>query len=69
MLPQGPLETVVQRDDALLTTEEVQNNRPAVVAAIKQELETWVKFGCISRKKRKLARNLIDVKWVLRVEV
>eukprot|EP00969_Alexandrium_andersonii_P282978 12509209-Alexandrium_andersonii.AAC.1 len=36
------------------------------MAAIKVELETWVKYGCISRKKRSMARNIIDVKWVLK---
>ena len=34
--------------------------------AIKQELKTWVKYGCISRKMRNLARNIIDVKWVIK---
>ena len=62
----GTSPTVVQRDDALLIAEEVQNNRPALMAAIKQGLETWVKCGCISRKKRKLARSITDVKWVLK---
>ncbi|MFM7984854.1 MAG: hypothetical protein ACKPKO_36595, partial [Candidatus Fonsibacter sp.] len=43
-------QAVVKRDDALLTQEEVQKHWPAVLVAIKQELETWVKYGCISRK-------------------
>ena len=60
----GPTQTVVQRDDALLTPDEVQKHWPEVAVAIKQELETWVTYGCISRMKRKLARNIINVKWV-----
>ena len=56
--------TVVQRDGALLTTDEVQKHGPEVMVAIKQELETWVKHGCISRRTRTLARNIIDAKWV-----
>ena len=32
------------------------------MVAIKQERETWVKHGCISRKNREAARNTIDVK-------
>ncbi|MFM7989941.1 MAG: hypothetical protein ACKPKO_62570, partial [Candidatus Fonsibacter sp.] len=59
----------VKRDDALLTQEEVQKHWSAVLVAIKQELETWVKYGCISRKSRKLARNIIDVKWVIKWKV
>jgi len=59
----GSSQKVVQRDDALLTPEEVQKNWKEVMVAIKQELETWVKYGCVSRKKRRDARNIIDVKW------
>ena len=62
----GTAQTVVQRDDALPTPEEVQNNWQSVMAAIKQELENWVQSGCICRKKRKLARNIIDVRYVLK---
>ena len=36
------------------------------MVAIKQEPETWVKYGCVSRKKRRDARNIIDVKWVVK---
>ena len=53
----------MQRDDALLMPEEVQKNWKEVMVAIKQELETWVKYGCVSRKKLRDARNIIDVKW------
>ena len=62
----GTAKTAVQRDDALLTPGEVQKHWPEVTVAIKQELETWVKYGCISRKLRNLARNIIDVKWVIK---
>ena len=55
-------QAVVKRDDALLTQDEVQKHWSEVMVAIKQELETWVKYGCISRKPRKMARNIIDVK-------
>eukprot|EP00969_Alexandrium_andersonii_P107688 4750759-Alexandrium_andersonii.AAC.1 len=34
------------------------------MSALKIELETWAKYGCISRKKLSQARNAIDVKWV-----
>jgi len=33
---------------------------------MKKELETWVKLGCISRKARSNARNIIDCRWVLK---
>ena len=55
---------VVERDDAILTKEEEQKHWPEVAAAIQKELETWVKYKCVSRKSRKEARNIIDVRWV-----
>ncbi|MFM7985086.1 MAG: hypothetical protein ACKPKO_37790, partial [Candidatus Fonsibacter sp.] len=35
------------------------------MVAIKQELETCAKYGCISRKPRKLGCNIIAVRWVI----
>ena len=40
----GTTQTVIQRDDALLTQYEVNKHWPEVMSAIKQELETWVKY-------------------------
>ena len=57
---------VVERDDANLTKDEEQKHWPEVAAAIQKELETWVKYKCVSRKKRADARNIIDVRWVLK---
>ena len=57
---------VVERDDALLTPDEVNKHWVLVMAAIKVELETWMKYRCSIRKKRRDARNIIDVKWVLK---
>ena len=59
----GTAKTAVQRDDALLTPGEVQRHWPEETVSIKQELETWVQYGCISRKMRTLARNIIDAIW------
>ena len=56
----------MQRDDARLTTDAVQQHWPKGMVAIKKELATWVKCGRISRKKYKLARNSIDVKWSIK---
>jgi hypothetical protein len=33
---------------------------------MQNELQTWVDLKCIARKKRKDARNIIDVKWVVK---
>ena len=60
----GRAQTVVEREDALLTPEETKQHWPAVLTAMYEELQTWVKYGCISRKPRNQARNIIDVKWV-----
>ena len=60
----GRAQTVVEREDALRTPEETNEHWPAVLTAMYEELQTWVKYGCISRKPRNQARNIIDVKWV-----
>ena len=57
---------VVQRADHDLSSEETKQHWPEVIAAMKKELETWIKMGCISRKSRKEARNIIDCRWVLK---
>ena len=31
-----------------------------------KELKTWTSLGCVSRKPRKLSRNIIDTRWVLK---
>jgi len=57
---------VVDRADHILTPQETKDHWPEVIAAMKKELETWVKLKCISRKPRDTARNVIDVRWVLK---
>ena len=62
----GDKKVVVDRDDALLTKEEVQQHWAEVCSAIQKELETWVKHRCISRKRKAGAKNIIDVRWVFK---
>lgn len=62
----GKKEVVVERDDAILTHEEMRTHANEVKAAMLKELQTWAKLKCISRKARKFARNIIDCKWVVK---
>ena len=39
---------------------------PEVKKAILKELQTWAKLKCFSRKSRSTARNIIDVRWVIK---
>ena len=57
---------VIERDTDLLTNEELVKCRPEIESAILKELETWTKFKCFSRKARRLAKNVIDTRWVLK---
>ena len=52
----------VERDDDLLTAEEVKQHHDAVRAAVLKELLTWAKMQCMSRRERSIARNIIDCK-------
>ena len=65
----GSRRVVTQRDDDLLTPTEVKEQWPAVEAAMLKELLTWAKLKCFSRKARRLARNIIDARWVLKWKV
>jgi len=65
----GSSRKVAQRDDALLLPNQVQKNWKEVVVAIKHEFETWVKHGCVSRRKRTDARNITDVKRVIKSKI
>ena len=57
---------VALRDDATLASAEVKERWKDVVAAIDKELRTWAKLGCVSRKGRSAARNIIDARWALK---
>ena len=57
-------QTVVKRDDDVLTPAELQEHRQEVRQAMLKELQTWNKLKCFSRRPRRGARNIIDVRWV-----
>ena len=57
---------MVETDTDILTQQELSQHKEAVTAAMLDELKTWQKYGCFSRKARKSARNTIDVRWVLK---
>ena len=57
---------VVQRDDDLLTSAQLKEHWPEVRKAMLKELQTWATLKCFSRKLRKTARNIIDVRWVIK---
>ncbi len=59
-------QTVVQRDDDLLTPEQLQTHWAEVQAAMLKELQTWAKLNCFSRRQRQGASNVIDVRWVIK---
>ncbi len=59
-------QAVVQRDDDLLTAEQLKTHWAEVQAAMLKELQTWATLKCFSRRQRQGARNVIDVKWVIK---
>ena len=62
----GARKTVVETDTDILTPDELHKHKEAVVAAILAELKTWQHYGCFSRKARRNAKNIIDVRWVIK---
>ena len=59
-------QTVVRRDDDLLTPSQIKENYTDVRKAMLKELQTWEKLKCFSRRPRQGARNIIDVRWAIK---
>ena len=57
---------VVQRDDDLLTPEQVNEHWDEVQKSRLKELGIWNDHKCFSRKLRRDARNIIDTRWVIK---
>ena len=57
---------VVQRDDDILTPTQLKEHWPEIQKAMLKELQTWAKLKCFSRRARRQARNIIDVRWVIK---
>ena len=55
---------VVQRDDDVLTLQQLDVHLPEVEQAMLKELQTWAKLKCFSRRPLAGARNVIDTRWV-----
>ena len=59
-------QAVVKRDDDLLTPAQLKENWPDVQKAMLKELQTWAQLKCFSRRPRQGAKNVIDVRWVIK---
>jgi len=57
---------IIQRDDDLLTPQQIKEHWKDVETAMLKELHTWAKLKCFSRKPRSNAKNIIDTRWVLK---
>ena len=57
---------VVQRDDDILTPEQVNEHWDEVQKARLKEFITWNDLKCFSRKLRRDAQNIIDTRWVIK---
>ena len=55
---------VVQRDDDVLSPQQVNAHWKEIEDAMLKELQTWAKLQCFSRKPKMEARNVIDTRWV-----
>ena len=57
---------VVEREDDLLTKEDMYKYPKEVASASLEELQTWIDHDCFRRKSRRGARNILDVRWVVK---
>ena len=61
---QGTKKAVIERETDLLTPDELRTHRPAVEAAILEELRIWVKYQTFARHKRVGVQNIMSSKYV-----
>ena len=61
--------TVIDRNDDLLTQEEIKRHSKEVTEAIVRELKTWDGFNCFARRARAQAPCVIDVRWVFKWKI
>ena len=69
LLQTGPTsvrQTVVKRDDDILTPTQMKTDWREVQEAMLKELQTWAQLKCFSRRPRIGAKNVIDVRWVIK---
>ena len=57
---------VIEKDNDLLARDEIQKHIDDVMAAVYDELKTWIDHDCFRRHPRRNATNILDVKWVLK---
>ena len=57
---------VIDRNDDLLTEQEIKNHSSEVLQAMLDELNTWNGFRCFKRINKEETKCIIDTKWVLK---
>ncbi len=65
----GQKQTVVEREQNILSSEEAQQNEKACTQAMYDELMRCHTLGAFKRMPRKLAANVNDARWVLKVKL
>ena len=53
---------VIEKDNDLLSREEIQKHLGDVMTAVYDELKTWISHDCFRRHPRRNAVNILDVK-------
>ena len=60
----GVKKAVISTDTDLLTPDEYKQYAKEVAPAMREELIIWVNHQCFTRRPRRGASNILDVKWV-----
>ena len=62
----GQKQTVVEREQNILSSDEAQQHEKACTQAMYYDIMRWHTLGAFKRMPRKLATNVIDARWVLK---
>jgi hypothetical protein len=65
----GYRNSVIRRENDVLTPAEIREHSLEVASAIREELTIWHKYGCFARVPRRGARNLLDSRFVTKFKI
>ena len=62
----GHKEWFIEKDSHILSQADAQQHAPECIRAMRDELQRWRDCGGFGRMPRRLSKNLLDSRWVLK---
>jgi hypothetical protein len=59
---------IIQYETDVLSQQQIQERWTDIEAAVLNELQTWAKLKCLSRRPRSQARNILNTRWTFKFQ-